>query len=163
MPQLLRDGRIQEDDYRLLTQVSELVDQAAALLPVGEVLQDVAAIEKYKGRLGVILQPETSVNDLLVILPRLSLIAINYPIYTDGRGHSKARILRDQYHYKGEIRAIGDVFKDTVYYLHQCGFNGFLPRSGETVENLLAGLIVFSEGYQQSSVRSVPLYHRRTI
>lgn len=163
MPQLLRDGRIQEDDYLLLHQVSELAGQAAVLLPIAEVLQNLVVIEKYAGRLGVIIQPETSVNDLLVILPKLSLIAINYPIFTDGRGHSKARLLRDKYHFPGELRAIGDVFKDTVYYLHQCGFNGFSPRSGETIDNLLAGLNVFSEGYQQSSVRSVPLYHRRTI
>lgn len=163
MPQLLRDGIVQEDDYLLLTQVAELAGQAGVLLPITEVLQNLVVIEKYTGRLGVIVQPETSVKDLLVILPKLSLVAVNYPLYTDGRGHSKARILRDKYHFRGEIRAIGDVFKDTVYYLHQCGFNSFLPRSGETVENLLAGLMVFSEGYQQSSVRSVPLYHRRTI
>ena len=58
------------------------------------------------------------------------MIAIDFPQFTDGRGYSHARLLRERYRYAGELRAIGDIERDQLYYLAQCGFDAFLIPDG---------------------------------
>ncbi len=48
----------------------------------------------------------------LLIWIKWHFVTINFPAFTDGRGYSYARLLRERYDYKGEIRAIGDVMQD---------------------------------------------------
>ncbi|MDA8416344.1 MAG: DUF934 domain-containing protein [Betaproteobacteria bacterium] len=108
---------------------------------------------------------ETS-QDPEVLVPHLEevqLIAVHFPIFTDGRGHSLGHWLRKRAKFSGELRAVGDVFRDSVHELERCGFNAFVPRNGETAANLLCGLGIFSDAYQASVDRSEPLFRRRLI
>jgi len=59
-----------------------------------------------------------------------ALIAVDFPKFTDGRGYSIARLLRDRYNFRGELRAIGDVLRDQLFALSECGFDAF--ASGRT-------------------------------
>ncbi len=63
------------------------------------------------------------------------LIAIDFPKFTDGRGYSIARLLRERYGYAGQIRAVGDVLIDQLFYMSRCGFNAFLLRKDQIVED----------------------------
>ena len=85
----------------------------------------------------------------------------NFPSFTDGRGYSTARLLREKYHYRGQVRAVGDVFRDVMFYLARCGFNAFVVRASDTPENALLGLNTFSESYQSGVDKPAPLYRRR--
>lgn len=98
---------------------------------------------------------------LLPYLAQVPLIAVHFPSFTDGRGHSLGHWLRKRAHFNGELRAVGDVFRDSVNELERCGFNAFVPRNGETADNLRRGLGIFSEAYQTSVDRSEPLFRRR--
>lgn len=80
----------------------------------------------------------------------IALIAIDFPSYTDGRGYSLAQLLRNSYHWSGELRAVGDVMIDTVYYQARCGFDSFLIKPGHDAQLALAALHTFSETYQKS-------------
>lgn len=80
----------------------------------------------------------------------IALIAIDFPSYTDGRGYSLAQLLRNFYHWSGELRAVGDVMIDTVYYQARCGFDSFLIKPGHDAQLALAALHTFSETYQKS-------------
>ena len=80
---------------------------------------------------------------------------------TDGRGYSIGRLLRERYAYQGELRAVGDVGRDHLFNLFQCGFNAFEIKPSQSAEQALAGLKDFTEGYQTSAARPVPLYRRR--
>ncbi|WP_297498835.1 DUF934 domain-containing protein [Ferrovum sp.] len=113
------------------------------------------------GRAGLWVETDQDPEVLRPYLPELALIAIHIGSFADGRGHSLGRLLREVYGYQGEIRAVGDVFQDTVNELERCGFNGFSPRPGETAANLLRGLGLFSEAYQISVERPEPLFRRR--
>ena len=88
-------------------------------------------------------------------------VEVNFPRFTDGRGYSIARLLRERHGYKGELRAVGDVQRDQLFYLSRCGFDAFLLREGEDAEDALAALQDFSEAYQASVEQPQPLFRRR--
>src|SRR2546421_1757842 len=94
-------------------------------------------------------------------LDRVARIEVNFPKFGDGRGYSIARLLRERYGYKGELRAVGLVARDLLYYMESCGFDAFLLREGEDPQEALTGFSDFSEGYQTSVSRPVPLFRRR--
>ena len=70
-------------------------------------------------------------------------------------------LLREKHGFAGELRAIGDVLRDQLYYLRQCGFNAFAVRSDRNLEAALKGLSDFSDNYQATAARPVPLFRRR--
>jgi len=105
-------------------------------------------------------------DDLSVVTERIgsaARIEVNFPKFGDGRGFSIARLLRERYGYKGELRAIGEVARDHLYYMEQCGFDAFLLRDGEDVEEALAAFDDFSEAYQATAAQPLPLFRRRAL
>jgi len=99
---------------------------------------------------------------LAASLGRLKVVAVNFPKFGDGRGYSIARLLRERYGYRGELRAIGEVARDHLYFMAQCGFDAFQLRAGEDPQQALAAFNDFSEAYQASVARPRPLFRRRT-
>src|SRR5882762_6146328 len=94
-------------------------------------------------------------------LGRVARVEVNFPKFGDGRGFSIARLLRERYGYRGELRAVGQVGRDQLYYLESCGFDAFLLRDGEDPEEALAAFNDFSESYQASVNQPIPLFRRR--
>jgi uncharacterized protein (DUF934 family) len=88
-------------------------------------------------------------------------VEVNFPAFADGRGYSIARLLRERYGYQGELRAVGDVLRDQIFYLSRVGFDAFLLREDQDAEEALAALHDFSEVYQASVERPQPLFRRR--
>jgi len=88
-------------------------------------------------------------------------VEVNFPKFGDGRGFSIARLLRERYGYRGELRAVGQVGRDHLYYMEQCGFDAFELKEGEDAAEALAAFDDFSEAYQATAVRPVPLFRRR--
>jgi uncharacterized protein (DUF934 family) len=107
------------------------------------------------------LEPQDDPAAVAARLPKVSLIEINFPKFGDGRGFSIARLLRERYGYKGELRAVGQVARDHLQYMEQCGFDAFLLRDGEDVEEALTGFSDFSETYQGTVPQPAPLFRRR--
>jgi uncharacterized protein (DUF934 family) len=107
------------------------------------------------------LEPQDDPATVAARLPEVSRVEINFPKFGDGRGFSIARLLRERYGYKGELRAVGQVARDHLYSMEQCGFDAFLLRDGEDVEEALAAFDDFSEAYQTTVAQPVPLFRRR--
>ncbi len=78
-----------------------------------------------------------------------AFIAIDFPSFTDGRGFSHAQTLRQHLGYTGELRAVGDILIDTIYYLARCGFDAFAVKAGHDPHKALSALQAFSEHYQR--------------
>jgi len=95
-------------------------------------------------------------------LDRVARVEVNFPAFGDGRGYSIARLLRERHGYKGELRAVGQVVRDHLFYMESCGFDAFLLREGEDPVEALTGFEDFSEAYQASVTRPVPLFRRRS-
>ena len=89
------------------------------------------------------------------------VIAINFPKFGDGRGYSIARLLRERYGYTGELRAVGEVARDHLHAMAQCGFDAFQLREGENPQEALEAFGDFSEQYQATAAQPLPLFRRR--
>lgn len=163
MQNLIKDGRVVTDDGW------QLVDSLDAELPAGDVIVPLARWKALRaegapraGRLAPWLAPDDDPLALQGELADLPLIAVYFPVFTDGRGYSSARLLRERLVYRGELRAIGDVWQDQLFYLHQVGFDAFVVSKGLPLVESLRGLADFSDSYQSTYRQPLPLFRRRS-
>lgn len=148
MSRLIKDGQVSADDWTLVRDVEAGLPAGDVIVPLAFWLQQRDALALHTGRVGVWLAPDDELENLAGSVAKLLLIAVDFPQFVDGRGYSMARLLRERHGFSGELRAIGDVTRDQLYYLEQVGFNAFLLRDGERADEALAGLRAFSGGYQ---------------
>jgi uncharacterized protein (DUF934 family) len=120
-----------------------------------------AALLARPGRLGVWLKSDDEPGAIAEDLRLLGVVAVDFPKFGDGRGYSTGRLLRERYGWRGELRAIGDIFRDQLFYLSSCGFDSFVLREGEDPREALAWFGTFSESYAASVERPLPLFRRR--
>jgi uncharacterized protein (DUF934 family) len=85
---------------------------------------------------------------------------VDFPKFTDGRGYSIAYNLRARLGYTGELRAIGDVLRDQLFYMQRVGFDAFAVRADKNIHDAVKGLTDFSEKYQASWDEKNPLFRR---
>lgn len=109
----------------------------------------------------ICLQPDDDAIRLQHYLSVLPLIAVLFPDFRDGRGYSQAYLLRTRIGWQGELRAVGDVLRDQLSHLYQCGFNEFAIRADKSAADALKGLGGTSVLYGRSAVEPRPLYRHR--
>ncbi|MDE1941714.1 MAG: DUF934 domain-containing protein [Betaproteobacteria bacterium] len=161
MPDVIRNRSLEPDSYLRVESLEGVAQDADLLVPLAVLTAQREALQTRPGKLGVWLETTDEPGEVAPYLPMLDLVAVHFSSFADGRGHSIARLLRERHGFRGEIRAVGDVFKETLFYLSRCGFDAFVLRPGERVEEALKGLDVFSEAYQASVERPSPLFRRR--
>ena len=106
------------------------------IVPLARFKKERDSLLGRNGGLGVQLNPGDAPEDLADDLDRLSIITVNFPAYTDGRGYSYGRVLRERMGFTGELRAVGDVLRDQILYMHRCGFDAYeLQVEGEVALN----------------------------
>lgn len=103
------------------------------------------------GRLGVTIGGEVPLDEIHDHLEDFDLVAIDFPAFKDGRGYTYARLLRERYGFKGEVRAVGNVLRDQLYYMARCGFDAFELEQGRDLEQALAAFNDFSVNYQPAA------------
>lgn len=96
-------------------------------------------------------------------LASLPLIAIDFPSFRDGRGYSQAYLLRTRLNWRGELRAVGDVLRDQLAHMRQCGFDAFVVRADKSLEDALKGLAGLSVLYGRSAIEPRPLFRRERL
>ena len=146
MQKIIKDGAVVDDPWRGplldLTAFNERVESGASMEGVA-----------------VVLEPDQPPSELLGDLNDIPLIAINFPVFTDGRGFSYARELREK-GFRGEIRAVGGFMRDQLAYLKRCGFNAFDFDENVNLEAALESFEDFSDGYQADVNQTEPLFRR---
>jgi len=162
MPQLIKRGAIVADSYVLLREARTLADVPAArpvIVPLALWASARPALVA-RGAVGVLLTGNDDPAQLAADLKFIAVIAIDFPAFTDGRGYSSGRLLRERLRFTGELRAVGDVGRDQLHFLRQCGFDAFVLQEGKDAEDATAGLDDFSDGYQATALRT-PWFARR--
>ena len=106
------------------------------------------------------IEPGDDARVLLPFLDRIALVEVNFPTFTDGRGYSAARILREA-GYTGELRAVGDVLVDQVAYMRRCGFDAFEPDAPLDQNDLAAAFARWPEVYQPAADARTPIWAKR--
>ena len=164
MPRLIRNRALAEDRYTLLRDAATLADVpdgVPIIVPLALWSERRVALIA-RGETGVWFGPADDLGALAADVARLAVIAIDFPQFTDGRGYSHARLLRERFGYAGELRAIGDVGRDQLYYLAQCGFDAFAIPDGRDAAAAIAAFADFSDGYQATFSRT-PWFRRRQV
>ncbi len=154
MPRIIRHGAIVEDPR-------PGVDAEAAPVSHGQVctLEQWLALEDKSGS-AVQLEPGEPPAPLLEHLDQIELVVVHFPAFTDGRGFSYGRELRER-GYAGELRAAGHFIRDQLTYLVRCGFDAFQMADDAALEGALASLSDFTEHYQAAIDKPQPLFRRR--
>ena len=115
---------------------------------------------EHSNAVAVRVEPGDDVAALLPFFDRLALIEVNFPSFTDGRGYSAARTLREA-GYTGELRAVGDVLVDQIAYMRRCGFDAFVPDTPLNDADVTRALEIFPHAYQRAADRQPPIWKLR--
>ena len=94
-------------------------------------------------------------------LAQLSVVALAFPKFGDGRAYSSARLLRERFGFKGQVRAVGDVLREQAAFMVRCGFDAFEPADGSSLEDWQRASRRFRHVYQRSSDGRPPAFAER--
>jgi uncharacterized protein (DUF934 family) len=158
---LVKAGKIVEDQYVRVLDDAPLPDGAPVLLTAARFLADVRELVERDAPLGVLWPNDRRVADLVPFVDRLSLIALVFPKFKDGRAYSQARLLRERYGFRGELRATGEVLRDQFQFLLRSGFDAFEVKKPMDAAVFAQAAARFSVFYQPSADGRLPVLRRR--
>ena len=166
MPKLIKDGTLVADRWTVLKEASgpavlQAIRGKNLIVPLKFWQAYPAELEQYPGAIAIWLDSNEDVAQIGERLNQLPLIALNFPVFSDGRSYTNARTLRQRYGFKGEIRAIGDVLRDQLYYMSRCGFDAYELRYDQDEQMCLQAFNDFKTGYQATIAEPNPLFRRR--
>lgn len=122
---LIRNGTVSEDAMVFLADDAPAPESGGIIVSLTRWMNERDALSRRAGQVGVRVEPGEDVTSLEADLARLSLVALAFPKFTDGRSYSKARILRERFGFAGEIRAVGQVLRDQLMFMARCGIDSF--------------------------------------
>jgi uncharacterized protein (DUF934 family) len=164
MQRIIKHQQIVDETWHLLPKdasFDELTNCDDYIVPLQLWRDHGPALKARDGGLGIWLDSDEQAEEIGEDVQHFQVIALNFPAFTDGRSYSNARLLRDRYQYTGELRAIGDVLRDQLFYMARCGFDAFAIRADKDPEAALEGLKDFSVTYQAAADDPRPLFRRR--
>lgn len=166
MPKLIKDAVLIDNPWLLVAKDSSLGQTlentgAHLLVPLQLWLENKAILLESDKQIAVWLDSDENAEMIADDLNQLTLVALNFPTFMDGRAYSTAGIIRQQYQFKGELRAIGNVLRDQLSYMTRCGFDSFDVSDEVKIEDALAGFTDFKDNYQSNINQPEPLFRRR--
>jgi uncharacterized protein (DUF934 family) len=123
--QLTKGGRIVEDNFARVADDAPIPDGVPVIVPAARFLAEPETFARREAPTGVIWPNDRRVAELAPYLDRLALVGLVFPIFRDGRAFSQARLLRERYGFRGELRATGQVLRDQFLFMLRAGFDAF--------------------------------------
>ena len=158
--QILKNRQLVQDSWTTLSTDDNVVD-GDVIVPFTRWVNEKSQLEARKGKLGVIISSDTDIDEVIENLSSFDLIALHFPKYTDGTCFSYAFLLRERHHFQGELRAIGDVFRDQFAYLERCGIDAIQLDDEDALVVGRASFDDLSVVYQSSADKAEPVYRQR--
>jgi uncharacterized protein (DUF934 family) len=160
---LIKDGSLAEDIWVQIADDDKLSDEYPSIVSLKRWLDDQKGLLSHNGLLGLRLKSHEGCESLDHSISNLDLITLEFPVFTDGRSYSIARILREKLGFVGELRAIGNVLRDQFLFMHRCGFNSFEVKREETVTDWLAAVTALNIWYQPTADERVSAPYLRSL
>ena len=158
---IIKDGAIVEDSWVHIADGGELPATGDVIVSIERYREQRDALRQRVGKVGVRLRNDQEANSVADLVGELTLIALEFPGFKDGRSYTTARLLRDRYAFKGNIRALGDVLRDQLFYMRRCGIDEFELKAGKDMQGALQAFEEFSVTYQGAADDPRPLFARR--
>jgi uncharacterized protein (DUF934 family) len=156
---LVKGGKLADDPFAHVADGAEL-PEGCVLVSAARFLEDPEALLK-RGKVGVIWPNSRDVDDLVPYLDRLAAVALVFPTFRDGRAYSQARLLRERYSYRGELRATGQVLRDQFVFMLRAGFDAFDVKKQADAEAFAQTVQRYSVFYQPTGDGKLTALHRR--
>jgi uncharacterized protein (DUF934 family) len=139
-PRLWTPEGFREDEWTHAESAEALAGNGRFILPLAAFLSlDAVTRQSARERLGVLLQPGDQLDRIEGLLGDLTLVALAFPSFSDGRSFSKAELLRSRHHFEGPIRATGQVLIDQLPHMLRLGFSEFEVSHPVLIKRLEAG------------------------
>ena len=170
MASIIKNRAIVNDDWTVVRAAEDGTLPTVDALPAGKLIvpfalwqaeREALTASRSAAEIAVWLEPDSEPADIVADFDKLALIAVDFPVFRDGRGFSIARLLRERYGYKGEIRAIGDVLRDQLRFMFRCGFDAYAVRADKDLHDALKAFDEFTVQYQGAFDDPSPLFRRR--
>ena len=161
---LLKDNAVAEDPYVNITGLDRIPARGPVLVDLQQWQANRERLLRRADPVGVVLKSDQPPELIAGDLESLAVVALEFPAFRDGRAYSYAHLLRDQYHYTGEIRAVGDVLLEQLHFMERTGFDAFEVDSDDPLRDLQIAAEDFHVWYQPSAddrKSAVQLRHRR--
>ncbi len=157
---IIRNCQIVEDRWRHLGDDEPIPDSGDIIVTLARWQAERDALLARNGRLGVRLAVDEPPELIADDLDHFQVVAYVFPVFRDGRPYTYARRLRERLGYTGEIRAVGDVLRDQLFFMHRCGINAMEIRPDRDIEDAIKAFSDFSVIYQPGVDEPLPLYRR---
>jgi len=158
---LVKNGKITGDAFVHIADDAEIPGDGAILISSTRFLGDPETLSRRTGKTGVIWPNNRDVDDLVPYLDRLAVIGLVFPTFRDGRAYSQARLLRERYSYRGELRATGQVLRDQFVFMLRAGFDAFEVKKESDAEAFALTAKRYSVFYQPTGDGRITALHRR--
>src|SRR5271170_4511036 len=149
MPLITGDALV-ADTFTTIADDAPLPESGGAIVSLARFQKDRDALLARNAPIGVELKASENPELLSADLHRLSVVALDFPSFRDGRAFSWARILRTRLGYAGQVRAVGKFIQDQINYQHRVGFDAWAVPEGFTVEQFHCALAEMTNVYQPS-------------
>lgn len=164
MAEILKNGQVHSDNWQVLQQEAD-ADLASVSVAAGQWLVPFALWQAQSALhsrqdIGVWLSANDDLNEVAKHFNQWPLLAIDFPKFTDGRGYSIAWRVRNHHQYTGELRAIGNVLVDQLFFMLRVGFDTLALDPKVSPEIALKNLTPFPDVYQGSTDNPDPLFRR---
>jgi uncharacterized protein (DUF934 family) len=156
---VIKDQKVVDDDWQLIAAGAPVPESGDVIVPVSVWNAERAKLAARAGKVGVWLKSD-ELPDQIEALGELPLVAVDFPKFGDGRGYTSARLLRERHGYEGEVRAVGEVLRDQLFYMARCGFDSFALKAGKDIQGALDAFNDFSLSYQAAADDPRPLFRR---
>jgi len=148
---LIKNNAVVDDPWTELDDEAPAPEAVDVIVSLARWKADAPALKARAGRLGVRLAAGEAPSEIAEDLDAFDVVALEFPVFRDGRAYSYARLLRERYGYTGEVRAVGDVLRDQVFFMARCGFDAFEASGRLGADELAAALREFSVAYQPAA------------
>lgn len=148
---ILKRGALQPNDWLTVADDAALPEGKPAVISLDRWLKERDALIGRNAPLGVRLKSDQSPMAIDDDLEHFQLIVLEFPKFTDGRGYSQARTLRQRLGYEGELRAVGNVLRDQYLFMDRCGIDSIEVADDANVSGYLDSLGEFSIWYQPAA------------
>ena len=159
--QLIENGHPIEDRFTRVPAEEALPEGVPVLISADRFLGEAEALKSRQAPVGVIWPNNRPIGELEPYLGQISLVALVFPTFRDGRAYSQARLLRERYKFRAELRATGQVLRDQFVFMLRAGFDSFEVVKQADAEAFASTARRYTVFYQPTGDGRITALHRR--